>query len=690
MRRESRFHVRKHPSRDLSVLLVGALAAAMLTVATPATAAQTVTQSFGFTGAAQSWRVPDGVSALSIDAFGGQGTDRGPRGAGGRGAEETGIVSVSPGDVLQIDVGGQGGQPDVRDGGWNGGGNGGHQGGPAGNDGGGGGGASDVYDLTAHRWLMVAGGGGGGGGDEAGAASGGQGGNGGPDGADATENGAPGGTPAGCSTASAALGGRGGGNGGVGGRGEICGLIGGAFGSNGVSGQAPPVGAGGGGADSNCCIGGGGGGGGGGYLGGGGGGGADSGIGGGGGGGGGSSFGGTTTGQLQTGNGRIQISFIEGTSTTTTVTASPTPQIFGAEVTFTATVSPVPTGGTVQFTVDGTKFGSPVAIDTSTGTATSQQTSTLSVGAHAVVAAYSGISDFSTSTGFAASQGRLTIQVQPDTDPPTVTVIAPTPPAGQNGYFNIDDLTDVGGAITLTVTASDTSGTVTNVACNDNGSQVTVAGQAGSNPRRGTVSLSTNGTHAISCTATDSAGNSGNNAGANTATVKIDTTAPTLTVPQSPVTVNATDPTGTDVAAYPISSSDPDPGDDRTITCTPPAPHHFGIGDTTVSCQATDHAGNTSSAGQFIVRVQDAGPQLVDLHAAVQGVGPGKSLATTVERAQRQLASGHPRGAGETLDHFIAEVNAQRGKTIPATQADHLIADAHRIQTVLGYRPPGA
>jgi hypothetical protein len=371
------------------------------------------------------------------------------------------------------------------------------------------------------------------------------------------------------------------------------------------------------------------------------------------------------------------------------VTASPTNvPVFGEVVAFTATVSPVPTGGTVQFTIDGTAFGSPVPVDASTGTATSQQTSALSIGTHTVVAAYSGIPDFNTGTGFAASQATLTTQVQPDADPPTVTVIAPVPPAGQNGYFNIRDLTNAGGTITVTVIASDTSGTVTNLACEDNGSPVTVAGQVGSNPRQATVSLSTNGIHAIACTATDSAGNSGNNAGVNTATVKIDATAPALTVPSSPVTVNAVDPTGTDVTSYPISSSDPDPGDDRTIVCTPPAPHHFGIGDTTVSCQATDQAGNTTPAEQFIVRVQGAGRQLVDLHAAVQDVGLGNSLTRIVERAQRQLANRNPHEAGETLDYFIAEVTVLSGWTIPAAQADQLIADAHRIQTVLGYRRP--
>lgn len=52
------------------------------------------------------------------------------------------------------------------------------------------------------------------------------------------------------------------------------------------------------------------------------------------------------------------------------------------------------------------------------------------------------------------------------------------------------------------------------------------------------------GTHAVSCTATDSAGNSGNNGGPNTVTVNIDSTAPVLTVPVRPVMVNATDPGG--------------------------------------------------------------------------------------------------------------------------------------------------
>jgi hypothetical protein len=57
---------------------------------------------------------------------------------------------------------------------------------------------------------------------------------------------------------------------------------------------------------------------------------------------------------------------------------------------------PVPTG-TVQFAIDGSPFGVPVAL--SGGSATSGSTSTLPAGSHPITATYSGISPYATSTG---------------------------------------------------------------------------------------------------------------------------------------------------------------------------------------------------------------------------------------------------------------------------------------------------
>ncbi|HEU5469157.1 MAG TPA: ExeM/NucH family extracellular endonuclease [Actinophytocola sp.] len=83
-------------------------------------------------------------------------------------------------------------------------------------------------------------------------------------------------------------------------------------------------------------------------------------------------------------------------ATTTTLTPTANPSTFRAELRFTATVSPAPTGGTVQFTVDGQPLGAPVPV--TNGTATSAQAPTLSLGSHPVTATYSGDPSYLTST----------------------------------------------------------------------------------------------------------------------------------------------------------------------------------------------------------------------------------------------------------------------------------------------------
>src|SRR5207247_3778697 len=85
-------------------------------------------------------------------------------------------------------------------------------------------------------------------------------------------------------------------------------------------------------------------------------------------------------------------------STTTAVTSSANPSVFGQPVTFTATVSAVAPGagtpsGTIQFQTNGVNFGSPVTL--SGGSATSIAVSTLAVGSTTTVTAqYSGDGNF--------------------------------------------------------------------------------------------------------------------------------------------------------------------------------------------------------------------------------------------------------------------------------------------------------
>ena len=90
--------------------------------------------------------------------------------------------------------------------------------------------------------------------------------------------------------------------------------------------------------------------------------------------------------------------------TTTVVTSSANPSTIGGPVQFTATVTGAPTGGTVQFEVDGEPLGGPV--DVVDGLAVSPSTSTLSLGSHAVTADYSG------SESNLPSSGALTQLVQ--------------------------------------------------------------------------------------------------------------------------------------------------------------------------------------------------------------------------------------------------------------------------------------
>jgi hypothetical protein len=144
----------------------------------PATAGASVT-TFSYTGGEQTYTVPAGVSGLSVTAIGARGG--GPVScclAAGRGAVVSGVVSVTPGQVLYVEVGGSGGFPA---GGFNGGGD-----SPTliGLSVYGGGGASDVRTLamsagviSLNSRLIVAAGGGGSGypaaaGGDAGAAGG--------------------------------------------------------------------------------------------------------------------------------------------------------------------------------------------------------------------------------------------------------------------------------------------------------------------------------------------------------------------------------------------------------------------------------------------------------------------------------------------------------------------------------------
>ena len=279
----------------MAALLIASSASPVHAAGSCTTTAGTTTCTFAYTGAAQSWTVPTGVTQATFDVFGAQGGSEPTGKPGGLGGEATATIAVNPGDTLQVNVGGAGMNSNPTQsggGGFNGGGSGG-SGSPSG---GGGGGASDVRSgaFGLGDRIIVAGGGGGAGGiGGAGGVGGGL--SGGAGGDHTSVYGTSGGGGGGTSSAGGSGGAGSSGNGSAGGSG---------FGGFGGRGDGFDGGAGGGG--------------GGGYYGGGGGGGGTAGP-GGGGGGGGSGFGPSSVvfnSGVRSGDGLVTITYTEPKETT--------------------------------------------------------------------------------------------------------------------------------------------------------------------------------------------------------------------------------------------------------------------------------------------------------------------------------------------------------------------------------------
>jgi len=146
------------------------IAQAATTTCTPTGTGQDCIVTFAYSGAPESWTVPAGVINISFQVYGAQGGSIPGYGAGGNGGATTATLAVTPGQVLQINIGGQGVSPSLatlpNGGGFNGGGSTPYCGSASGR---GGGGASDVrWDdpsvsgvFTLDERLLVAGGGGG-------------------------------------------------------------------------------------------------------------------------------------------------------------------------------------------------------------------------------------------------------------------------------------------------------------------------------------------------------------------------------------------------------------------------------------------------------------------------------------------------------------------------------------------------
>lgn len=113
------------------------------------------------------------------------------------------------------------------------------------------------------------------------------------------------------------------------------------------------------------------------------------------------------------------------------------------------------------------------------------------------------------------------------------------------------------------------------------------------------------------------------------------------------------------------------------MVCEPASGSQFPIGDTVVTCTATDAAGNSAS-DQFTVTVTVGASTFdgfVDDVAALElPQGISTSLISKIEAARDQFLKGNVEDAVDTLQSLINQTNTLEGKKLSADEA-------HQIRT---------
>ena len=154
---------------------------------------------------------------------------------------------------------------------------------------------------------------------------------------------------------------------------------------------------------------------------------------------------------------------------------------------------------------------------------------------------------------------------------------------------------------------------------------------------------------------------------------------PAVTVP-APIVANATAPGGAAVS-YASSATDAF-GQSLPTACSAASGSTFAIGDTQVTCTATDAAEHSTSAS-FTVHVKGAAEQITDQIGLVGSRG-GNSFALQLQDARDELAAGDKSDACGTLAAYIQHVKSQSGKQLSASLAATLVSNATRIRAVIG------
>ncbi|WP_457095391.1 HYR domain-containing protein [Lysobacter sp. P5_B9] len=148
------------------------------------------------------------------------------------------------------------------------------------------------------------------------------------------------------------------------------------------------------------------------------------------------------------------------------------------------------------------------------------------------------------------------------------------------------------------------------------------------------------GTTLVTCSATDAADNPAVDTHFNVTVV--DSTPPTIDPHGNVGPIEATSSLGAQVFYTSPATHDAVSGDD-TASCTPTSGSIFALGETTVTCSASDAAGNAATPTQFVVTVRDSTPPTIDPHADILGVeatGPDGAAVPYVSPATHDLVDG--------------------------------------------------
>ena len=628
-----------------------------------------LTCTFDYTGATESWTVPDGVSSVTFDLFGAHGGSF--NGTGGKGGEVIATLPVTAGDTLDIAVGqlGIGGCPPFGDP-FSAQAFGGGAAGRCGGTGSGGGGASSVSSSGTR--LLVAGGGGGAasgntggpGGNETGGdglpaaptdedGEGGKGGTQSAGGAAGAESFfGPGNVPPGydwCDTNADPASGTSG-SGGVGGEG--------ASNFHGGSGGGGYFGGGGGGGGAYCT------------------GGPDLILGSAGSGGGGSSFAEATATDVsmnagvRQGNGVATVTFsspdLDGPPGVTIDQASgQTDPTATSPIVFSAVFSEPVTGFasadvSITGTAGGTKSVSVTEVAPLDGTTYDVSVTGMTTSGSVIASIPAGGAtgaDFSTNDASTSSDD--TVTWQPDNTPPTTTIaLNPTSPNGNNGWYT----SQVG----VSISATDDSSGVAETRCELDSSSTPASFDdlpsttcAYLDPG---ANVTSEGEHTVYAASVD---NDGNEEDPVSASFKIDMTGPTVTCPTNPIPTFTLGSTGNQVTATvgdavsgPVST---------TATAAAPA---SSVGVHGVNVTGEDNAGNTTTTScSYLVAYTFTGffnpvanPPAINFVKAGSGVALKFSLAGN--QGLNIFAAGYP--ASVELDPSCLGIGLDAEPTFPA------------------------